>query len=224
MWNTEVTYSDFEEKDKINDILNKIYDYIWENRKTEESKLYKQILIDKINELNNNDQSKIKNYIYSQSQKETSRDDKLQLLELYATIENNFKPENNEYKNLDFDVIWWSINWKYKIIDSQIKNLWNWKYLINIEAIKKQNKFINYRRNYNIEIKYNSINWVIRYNNWYWNYRIASIDHKYETKFDINKNNLWAYENINGTIYKRWIPVPLKIRYKWQKITLIIKF
>ncbi len=224
MWNIDVNYSDFEEKDKINDILNKIYDFIWENRKTEESKLYKQILIDKINELDNNDKSKIKYYIYQQAQRETSRDNKLQLLELYAAIENNYKPESNEYQNLDFDVIWWTINWKYKILDSQIRNLWNWKYLIKIESIKRQNKFINYRRNAEIKIKYNPRNGVIRYNDWYWNYRIASIDHKYETRFNVNKSNLWPYENINGTIYKRWTIVPLKMRVKWQNIKLILKF
>ncbi len=224
MGNINISYSDFEEKNQINDILNKIYDFIWENRKTEESKLYKQILVDKINELNNNDKSKIKDYIYQQSQRETSRDNKLQLLELYATIENNSKIETNEYQNLDFDVIWWTIDWKYKIEESQIRNLWNWKYLIKIESIKRQNKFINYRRNSKIEIKYNPRNWVIRYNDWYWNYRIASIDHKYETRFNINRNNLWPYENINWTIYKKWTIVPLKLRVRWQNIKLILKF
>jgi len=149
----------------------------------------------------------------------------MQLLELYSAINNEKNSyESNEYQNLDFDVIWWKINWKYKIRYAKVENIWNNRYIITIEGVKRQNSFISYKRKYNIEIIYNSRNWVIRYNDWYWRYRIATIDHKYETKFNIHKNKHWHHQRINWTIYKRWIPVPIKIKYKWKNITLILKF
>jgi hypothetical protein len=224
---SRIEYWSFENKNEINDILNLIYDYIAENRKTEESNIYKNAILSKINNLSYNDKTKIQEYIFEQSSYK-KWDDKLQLLELYSAINNQKNhSESNEYSNLDFDVIWWSINWKYKITESYIKNIWHWKYIIQIKWIKRQNKFINKIRKYNIKIIYNNRNWVIRYDDWYGRMRIATIDHKHEINFFKNEINHYKYKShkyINWTIYKRWVNIPLKLKYKWQKIILIIKF
>ncbi len=220
---SQIEYNNFEEKNKIDDILNLIYDYTNEKDKSKESKLYKKILSEKISRLNNNDKNKIQDYIYQKSKETNSRDNKLQLLELYAQI-NNSKNNIETYNNLNFDVIWGSINWKYKIISSNIEPLWNNQYLIHIKAKKRQNNFITYVRKATIPIEYNNKNWVIRYNNWYWEIRILAIDHKYETKFNINEHKSLLNKNINWTIYQKWVEIPVHLIYKWQKIDLIIKF
>jgi hypothetical protein len=226
---SRIEYWNFENKNQINDVLNLIYDFLSVNRKTDESEIYKNAILTKINQLSYSDKTKIQEYIFEQSWNKRW-DDKLQLLELYSAI-NNLKnySESNEYSNLDFDVIWWTINWKYKIVESYIDNIWNWQYIIHIKWIKRQNRLINKVRKYDIKIMYNSRNWVIRYDDWYGRNRIATIDHKYEIKFFKNKiyNNRHIYKShkhINWTIYKSWVNIPLKLRYKWQKIILIIKF
>jgi len=208
----------------IKNFINILNDYLDEKKNTDESNLYLKILKNSLKKLDYKTQKDLQEYIYQKAQKTKNRDDKLQLLELYATIENNSIPENNEYEKIDFDVVWWTINWKYKIRESEIIPLWNWKFLIKIEAIKRQNKFINYRRNAEIEIKYNPRNWVIRYNDWYWRYRIATINHKIETKFNINKYKKGNHEYIKWTIYRRWTLIPIRVKVRWQKIDLILKF
>lgn len=201
-----------------------IDDFLKADYKTEEHRLFKEVLKSEAQKLKHENKNKFEvliNYI-SEKRAEYSWDDKMQLLELWAMlrrIPNSSYEQNETYSRKDFTIVWWK-SWKYQLTDRDSRYLWNNEYHIKLEMKKKQNDFVSYWRNIEFKIRYIPESWVIEYIDNYWRKWVIIIDHKTSIveRWNINK---WHFHK---ETYEKWNIVPANFKINWKNITLYLKF